>query len=315
LGSVAVRVGRRTIVGMPIELRRPDALAWQVFRGTEAVREGLVTPNGLRSPSWQRIRHDVYADSRLDRDHALACFAAALTLPEDAVIAGRSAAYRHGVEHAAGYADPVHIIVPSGSNYGSRAGLVVHRSRLEPDEVTRVGPDRCTTPVRTAWDVALWHDPPAAVAIIDVLLAADRLTDDQLKAYCDERAGQRGHLRARIAFAMADGRSQSPSESRLRVRLAEAGLPTAIPQCPVTAGSGVTLHLDLGWPEHRVGLEYDGQWHASADQLHRDRRRLNLLQGAGWIVLHATSDRLSRDFAGLLTEIRTALYSRGWRAA
>ena len=83
---------------MPIQVRRPEALAWQVFRGTDAVREGLVTPNGLRGGSWQRLRQDVYADSRLDRDHALACLAAALTLPEDAVIAGRSAAYRHGVD-------------------------------------------------------------------------------------------------------------------------------------------------------------------------------------------------------------------------
>src|SRR5262245_63936547 len=81
---------------MVARLRRPAALEWQVFRGTEAVREGLVTRGGLRSPSWQRLRHDVYADSRLDRDHSLACFAAALTLPPDAVIAGRSAALVRG---------------------------------------------------------------------------------------------------------------------------------------------------------------------------------------------------------------------------
>ena len=294
-------------------LRRPAALSWQVFRGTEAVREGLVTPHGLRSPSWQRLRHDVYADSRLDRDHSLACFAAALTLPADAVIAGRSAAFRHGVDHAAGYHDPVHVIVPVTSGFGPRTGLAVHRTVLAPDEIVEVGADRCTTPVRTAWDVALWHDRPTAVAILDSLLAADAVSADQLTRYCDERAGQRGHRRARAAFDLADGRSQSPPESRLRVRLAGTGLPPATPQCPVTVDSGVLLHLDLGWPEYRVGLEYDGQWHASADQLHRDRRRLNLLLGAGWIVLHATSDRLSRDFARLTHEIRAALYSRGWR--
>jgi very-short-patch-repair endonuclease len=82
----------------------------------------------------------------------------------------------------------------------------------------------------------------------------------------------------------------------------------------VTVDTGVLLHLDLGWPDFKVRLEYDGQWHASTDQFHRDRRRLNLLQGAGWIVLHATSERLSRDFAGLVREIRAALASRGWRA-
>jgi Protein of unknown function (DUF559) len=300
---------------MTLALRRPDALAWQVFRGTDAIREGLVTPNGLRSRSWQRLRQDVYADSRLERDHALACSAAALTLPDEAVIAGRSAAYRHGVDHAAGYADPVHIVVAPTSSFRVRTGLVVHRATLHPDEVERVGPDRCTSPVRTAWDVALWHDLPVAVGIIDALLAAGRMGPGQLMAFCEQRTGQRGHLQARRAFTLADGRSQSPPESRLRVRLAEAGLPPATPQCPVTAALGVPLYLDLGWSEYRVGLEYDGHWHATAEQLHRDRRRLNLLQGAGWIVLHATSDRLRRDFTGLLTEIRAALTSRGWRPA
>jgi hypothetical protein len=295
------------------EPRRPAALAWQIFRGSEAIREGLVTRNGLRGASWQRIRHDVYADSRPDRDHQLACFAAALTLPPDAVMAGRSAAYRHGVDHAARYDDPVHVIVAPSSDLRPRRDLVVHRTRLDPGEVAPMGQDRCTTPARTAWDVALWHDLPAAVAIVDVLLGSDQVTSDQLMRICDERSGHRGHRRARSVFAMADGRSQSPPESRLRVRLAGAGIPPATPQCPVTVDSGVLLHCDLGWPEYRVGLEYDGAWHATSDQLHRDRRRLNLLLGAGWIVLHATSDRLNRDFAGLTREIRAALRSRGWR--
>jgi hypothetical protein len=293
--------------------RRPTALEWQVFRGTDAVRSGLVTANDLRGRSWQRLRHDVYADSRLDRDHALACFAAALTLPADAVIAGRSAAFRYGVDHAAGFHDPVHVVVPPVSTFGRRNGLIVHRAAIAPSEIADVGPHRCTTPARTAWDVAMWHDRPTAVAILDGLLATDTVTAGQLSQFCEERTGLRGHRRARIAFDLADARSQSPPESRLRVRLAEADFPTPTPQCPVTVDTGVLLHLDLGWPEFKVGLEYDGQWHASADQLYRDRRRLNLLQGAGWIVLHATSERLSRDFAGLAREIRAALAARGWR--
>jgi hypothetical protein len=293
--------------------RRAAALARQIFRGSEAIREGLITRNGLRGPSWQRIRHDVYADSRLDRDHQLACLAAALTLPPDAVIAGRSAAYRHGVDHAVRYDDPVHVIVGRTSDLRPRRDLVVHRSWLGPGEVAAIGEDRCTTPARTAWDVTLWHDLPTAVAIIDVLLGRDLVTPDRLMRFCDDRAGHRGHRRARSVFALADGRSQSPPESRLRVRLAGAGIPPATPQCPVTVDSPVQLHCDLGWPEYRVGLEYDGAWHASADQLHRDRRRLNLPLGAGWIVLHATSDRLNRDFGGLTRELKTALYSRGWR--
>jgi hypothetical protein len=97
---------------MPTTPRRPAALYGRVFRGREAVRHGLITPDDLRSRAWIRVRHDVYADARLTRDHELACRAALARLRPTAVLAGPSAAFLHGVEHAAGYGDDVHVITP-----------------------------------------------------------------------------------------------------------------------------------------------------------------------------------------------------------
>ncbi|MGC5331365.1 hypothetical protein [Micromonospora sp. DT62] len=111
---------------MPPPPHRPGVLAWQVFRGSDAIRQGLVTEHQLRSSAWLRLRHDVYADARLDRDHALACRAAALRLPPEAVVAGPSAAYLHGVEHAASFADDVHVLVPRTMRLGPQRGLRVH---------------------------------------------------------------------------------------------------------------------------------------------------------------------------------------------
>ncbi|MFG1774995.1 hypothetical protein ACGFIG_00990 [Micromonospora sp. NPDC049048] len=111
---------------MPSPPHRPGVLAWQVFRGSDAIRQGLVTEHQLRSSAWLRLRHDVYADARLPRDHALACRAAALRLPPEAVVAGPSAAYLHGVEHAASFADDVHVLVPRTMRLGPQRGLRVH---------------------------------------------------------------------------------------------------------------------------------------------------------------------------------------------
>lgn len=97
---------------MPPPPHRPSALAWQVFRGSDAVRRGLLTRHQLRGASWVRLLHDVYADARLDRDHGLACRAAVLRLPPEAAIAGPSAAYLLGVDHAASFTDDVHVLVP-----------------------------------------------------------------------------------------------------------------------------------------------------------------------------------------------------------
>lgn len=91
-----------------------------------------------------------------------------------------------------------------------------------------------------------------------------------------------------------------------------AGLPRPAPQHPVRLPNGAIYHPDLAWPEYRVAVEYDGHWHGTAEQLHRDRRRLNQLVGAGWIILHVTSQRLYGDFLGIVREARTALRSRGW---
>jgi hypothetical protein len=95
--------------------------------------------------------------------------------------------------------------------------------------------------------------------------------------YARERFGQRGSRRSMTAFELTDGRAESRPESQLRVRLVGSGLPRPVAQLPIVLPNGLILHPDLAWEEYRVAVEYDGIWHASAAQLHRDRRRLNLL--------------------------------------
>ncbi|MEK8109078.1 hypothetical protein NKG94_38615 [Micromonospora sp. M12] len=134
-----------------------------------------------------------------------------------------------------------------------------------------------------------------------------------LTALGARNADRPGGRRARWVFDVADGGAESPPESHLRVRLLLGGLPRPAVQHPMRLPSGVVLHPDLAWPKYRVAVEYDGQWHSDPEQLHRDRRRLNLLVGAGWLVLHVTSRRLHGEFPALLGEVRAALVSRGWR--
>jgi very-short-patch-repair endonuclease len=93
-----------------------------------------------------------------------------------------------------------------------------------------------------------------------------------------------------------------------------AGLPRPVAQYPVRLSNGRVLHPDLAWPEFQVAVEYDGHWHGDTEQLHLDRRRLNQLVAAGWLVLHVTSQRMHRDFEGVVREVRMALRQRGWRA-
>jgi very-short-patch-repair endonuclease len=133
-----------------------------------------------------------------------------------------------------------------------------------------------TTAARTCWDLAQWLDPVEAVVLVDALVAA-RLV------------------------------SLAEQESRLRVRLVLAGLPTPVTQHVITQAGRFVARVDLAWPEHRVAVEYDGTWHATTEQFHADRRRLNGLAATGWIVLHVTATRLREDFDRFVGELRAAL--------
>ncbi|WP_433127588.1 endonuclease domain-containing protein [Micromonospora sp. CA-240977] len=168
-------------------------------------------------------------------------------------------------------------------------------------------------PARAAWETAVWLDPVRAVGVVDSLIGQGLTDRDTLADLAIRNADRPGGRRARWLFDLADGAAQSPPESHLRVRLVLGGLPRPVVQHPVRLPEGLVLRPDLAWPEFRVAVEYDGQWHSDADQLHRDRRRLNLLVGAGWLVLHVTSRRLHGEFPAVLREVRAALVSRGWR--
>ncbi|WP_208646571.1 endonuclease domain-containing protein [Micromonospora noduli] len=152
-----------------------------------------------------------------------------------------------------------------------------------------------------------------AVTIVDSLLGQGLVGRETLAAMAARNADRPGARRARWVFDLADGGAESPPESQLRVRLVLSGLPRPAVQHPVRLPSGNVLHPDLAWPQYRVAVEYDGKWHSDVEQLHRDRRRLNQLVAAGWLVLHVTSRRLHGEFPSVLREVRDALVSRGWR--
>lgn len=294
---------------MPPAPQRPPALRGKIFRGPEAIKVGLITQAQLRGKAWRRLMRGVYADAQLPDTHELRCrAAAAYVLPKGSVIAGRSAATLLGPGLSAS-ADPVEVLVPVEGR-PRLPQVLVHTSALAPDERRLVRGIPVTTPVRTCWDLAQWLPLAEAVVLVDRFLAAGLVTAADLASYGAARRGALGGGRFRRVIALADGRAESPQESRLRVALGEAGLPRPEVQWAIYDDKGFVARTDLAYPERQVALEYDGVWHASTDQLHHDRRRLNRLQAAGWLVIHVTSARLRDDRDALLREIAAVLRAR-----
>jgi very-short-patch-repair endonuclease len=158
--------------------------------------------------------------------------------------------------------------------------------------------------------VARWEDVVEAVVIIDSLLSQRVTSRELLREYAHARAGDRGWLALSRAIDLADPGAESPQESRTRVRLVLAGIPKPRTQHVITRAGAFLARVDLAWPEWKVAVEYDGRWHDSPGRFDRDRARLNLVLGDGWIVLHLTAQRMREDFDGFVAELRAALRSR-----
>lgn len=284
---------------------RPPALRGAVFRKRDVLASGLLTTDALRSSAWRRLFQGVYADADLPDTFGVRVRGARLALPDFAVFSGRTAAFLHGATELADLRTPVEVTVPAGTRCGAVAGIRVRRALLTAPEVVSVRGWRCTTPARTAWDVARWEALPDAVAAVDVLLARAVVGKAELGEEVGRRSG-RGVRKAQTVVDLADARAESQPESRLRVLLALAGMP-AVPQHTVRDASGeFVARVDLAYPELRIAIEYDGAWHGEAGQLSRDRRRHNRLVAAGWTVFYVTAADM-RDPAGLLARIRAWL--------
>jgi very-short-patch-repair endonuclease len=288
---------------------RPTALRGRVFRGHDAVARGLLTRTQLTSTAWRRLFRGVYADATLPDTHGVAIAGAALIIPPSAVFSGRSAAYLLGAETLAEPTMPVDVIVPEADRFGPVAGIQVRRTSLPDSDIRGLRQYSCTTPMRTALDIARLEGLPESVVALDVLLGRGLISKERLRAAAEALQPCRGRTRGRRAVDLADERAESPQESRLRVLLQTAGL-TPVPQHVVLDAAGrFVARVDLAFPEHRIAIEYDGAWHGEAGQLTRDRRRLNKLVAAGWTVLHLTAADL-HDPSGVLSKVLALLADR-----
>jgi very-short-patch-repair endonuclease len=186
-------------------------------------------------------------------------------------------------------AAPVEVTVPPGTSFGPVAGLRIRRGPLPASDVTVIAHRPCTSELRTALDLARFETMVDGVVALDILLGRRIVRASELGEAVAELAPGRGTRRARRVIELADGRAESPQESRLRVLLSLAGLLT-VPQYTVRDEEGhFVARVDLAFPELRLAIEYDGTWHGGAGQLSQDRRRMNGLSAAGWTVFYVTA--------------------------
>lgn len=263
--------------------------------GSEAVRSGELTPYSLRSTHYA-VFPGVHLLRGAELTAAVKAEAAWLWSRRRGVVAGRSAAALHGAKWVDDDkpAELVH------HNRHPPPGLRTWADAVEPDEVHAVGGIPVTSAARTALDIGCRRPLPQAVAEMDALLRATRLDCADVELLADRYRGRRGIRRARAALGLVDAGAESPRETWLRLLLIRAGLPRPRTQIPVIDEFGqIVARLDMGWPELKIGLEYDGDHHwTNRRQLSRDIRRTEELRDLGWIVVRVTAEDTEASIIG-----------------
>jgi very-short-patch-repair endonuclease len=263
----------------------------------------------VRCGRWRRSPwRGVLVDDEVPDSFAVQVRAASLLVGPDLVACHGTAARLWGFDVLE---EPtLHFLGPSALVNRRRPGIQVHPSSLGCDDAVRVDGVWCTPAARTACDVVRLSAPVDGLAVLDAALRSAWCTRGSLAEAAAGQAGLREVIRLRELIPHADGRAESPMESRMRWRFIQGGLPAPDVQVRVATDDGVR-RLDTGWRDHRVGAEFDGhEAHMTAEQLRDDRRRHNGLAERGWFLLHFTKDDVYRQPRRMVAETARALSRR-----
>lgn len=212
-----------------------------------------------------------------------------LVIPESSVVTDRTAAWLHGVDilpRSAVRVPPPLCVFGSTGSRTRRPGVVSGVRTLAADDITVVLGVRVTTPLRTALDLgrSLWRFD--ALAALDGFLRIG-VPRDHILVSVERFRGERGVVQLRYLAPLADGRSESPGESALRLHWYDSGLPRPELQFWVCDDHGVPVYrLDIALPECRFAAEYDGRrFHQDEGQQEHDRvRRTWLDERRRWVI-------------------------------
>lgn len=274
------------------------------FVGSEAVANGDLAKSALRT-RYTRIFRDVYVTPGTELTPLVRARAGWLWSRRRGIVAGKSASALYGAKWVDAD-EPLELI---HGNRNPLTGLLIHGDRVDADEVGSIEGVPVTTATRTALDLACWYPLGEAVTAIDALARAADLRLSAVLSLAQRTPGRRRIRQAREALGLVDAGSQSPRETMLRLWLVEAGLPKPQTQIPVYGDNGSPIaYLDMGWPELRVAVEYDGEQHRTDRSQYRwDVRRREIPERQGWIVIRVLAGDSRTD---VIRRVRAALARR-----
>jgi Protein of unknown function (DUF559) len=231
--------------------------------------------------------------------------AAVLAHGPTAVLSHRSAASLWGLSRSTRS-----IIEVTAERRWSRAGVELHRSSLDADEITVFNGIPVTSVPRTIFDLASVlgrRRVERAIQEAEVRRLTDPLSVHDILARHPGRPGAGTLRRILAAGYTASTLTRSELEDRFLAFLDARGLPRPNLNASINVRRR-WMECDCVWRSRRLIVELDGRGsHDTSAAFERDRARDRALHAAGWRLvrvtwrhLHNDSDRLAADLRALL---------------
>ena len=298
--------------------RESDQTCWP--RSLAQLATTGVTPDMTRSKAWRRSSRGCYVPAQIPMSTTQRIVETAPLIPAGGALAGWAAAYVLGVDLLDGQHPftmaPLPVPIQLGRNLGRATPPGVHliRERLPGADIGSVHGLPVTNPLRTVFDGGRWaSDLIEAVVFLDQVAHALELDLDPLEQRSGPGPRWPGVTQLRAALALADARSASPWESRLRMfYMIRAQLPRPLVNVPVFDLDGNFLGIpDLLDPEAGLATEFDGQVHRERNQHRADNIREENLELVNLVMCRV--DSLDMRQAGALRQRLRARHAQGLR--
>lgn len=274
------------------------------------------------SGAWTRVRRGIYAPTdellaarAAGRSHAVDCTAVVLDLGRPDLAVSHSSALRLLGLPARRALLPETVRLTDPQLYRRGKGFTVNRAPLAVGDVEVRGPLRLTTPARTLVDCARQWPLEDAVVAMDAALLRGAVSRQALDAAVAAARTWPGAPRSARAAGLADGRAESPLETRGRLRMLGAGFPVPELQVEIRVDGRLLGVADAWFEEAAVAVEFDGRvkysdpWRGRTpgQVLWEEKRREDGMRAEGIRVLRIVDEDLDSGWDPVEDRLRALL--------
>lgn len=215
---------------------------------------------------------------------------------------------------------PIHISALYSTSLAKLPNVVVHRPMKVGDtEVIDLNGIQVSSPERTFLELAVIIPVPALIAAGDQLVRIPKKAYESrgypwtsisaLRDFVSAHPHTPGVPAAKDALRLIRVGADSAPETQLRLAIIDMGLPEPALQVPAWPGCRYTA--DLGYPEVKIALQYEGVHHFTPEQQAADQRRNAAFEAAGWTVIMVNRVDLRQNFGPVIRRLAQLLADRG----